>query len=256
VEFSGILRSMRGDGGKWAIVCLPCVAYALSRLRGLDEGFSNITQIICLTCGHNKTMKYLDAILSYYGLEPPYRSIRFRRKGDYPVSQYALYVEDCKGKKIEEHFDNGVINVLWCHYYFSQKACLGCRDTFGRDADMTAMDAWLHPYSASREGYNFIGVTKQFTEQHLNACPNISCTPLSPVDVIASQQVIVQRKMDGLIPNEYRFNHLKAEELLLSGRELKKIVAEACAKTRSPLFTRIKSKLASLLCDGSLRCLQ
>lgn len=244
LEFSGILKSIRGRSERWAVVCLPCVATALSRLRELDPNFRNIRYLIALTCGHNKTMKYLETLLHYYGLVPPFKALSFRKKGEYPVARYALYVEDAQGKIIEENFDNGVINTLWCHYYFSQRACLTCRDTFGMNADISAMDAWLDPFAQSRQGYNFLAMTTDFAGEEFSRRHNIWRTEISSEDVLASQKVIVQRKSDGQIPLEYLANHFKAEAHLLSGGDAKAFVENIRIKRTISLKERLKSFLS------------
>lgn len=221
IEFSSVLNEVKHIEGKFAIVCLPCVATAIKRLKKVDKRFENkIKYVITLTCGHNKTTNYVDYILKYYKLASPYKSISFRNKGNFPSDNYALKAENNNREEIYENFNNNLINKLWCGYYFAQDACLDCRDVFGVDGDLSCMDAWLHPYSKSKAGYNFVIARSGNSKRLLESSENIISKEINLQDVLDSQKVTVDIKSRGHVPNEMLDNVKLSEEYLIEKKEL------------------------------------
>ncbi len=214
IEFSSVLREVKEAPGTCVIVCLPCVATGIRRLQNEDKDFKKIKYIICLTCGHNKTLKYLDFLAEYYGVTPPLNHVSFREKGDHPFSNFSLEVKGENGKKFSQQFFNGVINNLWSGYYFAQRGCLQCRDIFGVDGDISCMDAWLPSYNKSKNGYNFVMTKSQIVEKTLKCGETITKKTIAIEEVIRSQQVIFDRKLSGELPLEYLDNIKASEEYI------------------------------------------
>lgn len=212
VEFSAVLRQVKETHGACAVVCLPCVASALRKLQKEDKAFNNIKYIICLTCGHNKTVNYTNFLIEHYGLTSPVTDISFRNKGNYPFSQFALQMIGGNGKKLNEKFDNGIINRLWSGFYFAQRGCLHCRDIFGCNADISCMDAWMSPYNNSKNGYNFVLAKK--SSLHLLDGQTIRKKRITIDEVIKSQWAIFERKLSGNLPQELLDNLIASETYL------------------------------------------
>lgn len=206
IEFSKILKEVRKSKIEYAMVCLPCVSTAVRRLQAIDHRFRRIKYIISLTCGHNKTTRYLDFILAHYHMKGPFKFISFRNKGNFPFSNFTLRAVDCEGKIREEHFLNGFINRLWSEYYFAQSACLQCTDIFGVESDISCMDSWQYPFNWSTHGYNFFLVKDARLKELIIDNPHIRYKEIPLSHIANSQKVIISRKSKGTIPKEFVSN--------------------------------------------------
>jgi len=241
VEYSNVLEEIKRSEGSCAIVCLPCVATAIKRLKNLDKQYNKIKYVISITCGHNKTMEYIEFILSNYRLEAPLRHISFRNKGNYPFHRYALKAVDLKGKSIKEHFDNGIINNLWSGYYFCQIACLKCPDVFGFDGDLSCMDAWRFPYNNSKNGYNFVIGKEDISNSLIEGNEKLLFKEIGQESVVNSQRVIIERKTKRSIPEDYLNNMGLSEKYAAERDELAKSILH------KEIMDRVKQR-----CKGNL----
>lgn len=213
VEFSGVLKQIYSSEGSYALVCLPCVATSIRRLQKEEKIFKNIKYILCLSCGHNKTAKYLDFIAACCGHKSKLITVSFRKKGDYPFSNFALEISD-EDKTTLNRFRDGFISKLWCEYYFAQRGCVGCQDLFGIDGDVSFMDSWLDPYNQSHDGYNFVISKDSFPDKYLVNNPNLYIESISKQMVYESQSVIFKRKTDGIVPDDLLENMRFSEKLV------------------------------------------
>ncbi len=243
IEFSDVLEKVKVSDSSYAVVCLPCVATAIRRLKKNDTRFNNIKYIIAIACGHNKTTNYTDFILGHYKMQPDFKSISFRNKGDYSFSNYSFKAEDSSGKIIEENFVNGFINRLWCEYYFAQEACFQCTDLFGVDADISCMDAWLHPYNKSKAGYNFVLVKKDMAQDLIEQNTRLQYKKISLDNVIQSQRIIYDTKKNLRVPNDYVENAKISEDFDVKKENFEVILKELSKTKNNDNATR--SKLAS-----------
>lgn len=162
IEFSSVLRRLRCEDGRYAIMGVPCVVNGLRLAQAKSPYLGRkIKYLLGLVCGHNKNRNYTSALTKLSGISiEEAESISYRCK-DYTTkaSNYGFRATSLDGREGNRlNFQESIVNDLWCGRYFSLDACFNCKDLFGKNADISFMDAWLEPYVEDPKGTSIIVV--------------------------------------------------------------------------------------------------
>lgn len=198
VEFSGVLREVLSVPGKYAIVCLPCVAKAIRLAqRHIPKLRERIVIIIGLVCGHgvNSHFGSYAAMLAGASLEEV-KEITFRVKSaGHQANNSAVRVQWSDEESLV-HWMND-LNEAWVDNWFTPKACLFCDDIYAECADIVFMDAWLPEFIDDYKGTNLLlSRTSQTAHwiQNMAANNDLILWDIDVQRVIASQRGVIQFK--------------------------------------------------------------
>ncbi len=132
------IQKIKETEGRYAIVCLPCLARGIDTARKADKELdSRIKYIITLLCNHVPNYEATDYLIKRYNINSP-KMIKYRGNGWFGF--FRTY----------DHAENGTeyFSVPFSEYFvtkfstfFWQRACIGCKDHFGIYADACMGDA-------------------------------------------------------------------------------------------------------------------
>ena len=172
--------------GNLAVVCLPCDALILRRLRQAEpEIDKKIALVITLFCGHNSEKDLTDLVISKLNPEKkPVRSYRYRF--GHWRGNLKLDYEDGDSVVKPFSFFSDYQNL----YFYCQKKCLLCGDQTGFDSDIAIGDIWSMKMKKNPIKHNAILVRTQAGENAVQGLvernlANIFSVPIS--DLCAGQ---------------------------------------------------------------------
>ncbi|MHB9035563.1 MAG: Coenzyme F420 hydrogenase/dehydrogenase, beta subunit C-terminal domain [Armatimonadota bacterium] len=206
VEMSHIIRQMLSVEGRYAIVCLPCLAKALRLacdcIPRLKE---RVTCIVGLVCGHTVSSffaEYVGALADSDAGAP--QRVTFRTKDPrFPASELGtecVWQRD-GSEQLKTVYWSGPMAKAWSEHWFTPRPCLFCDDTFAEAADISLMDAWLPKYIADYRGNNILIVRSRLANEIIQSgldSGRIFLEPCSVDEVVASQRPVVENKTSGL----------------------------------------------------------
>lgn len=154
-----VVRQIRGDGRRYALVGVPCFVKAARLLARQDEVFrGQLALCIGLVCGHLKSSGFAELLAWQVGVEPKELAkvdFRVKRAGedaaDYGFSAWRRGDPTPKTKATRQ-----LLGGNWGHAMFQLKACDYCDDVFAETADVAFGDAWLPQYASDWRGTNVI----------------------------------------------------------------------------------------------------
>lgn len=161
VEFSEVLKKVKNQPGKYAIVGIPSFIMAIRLLAQQDEVIADrIKYTIGLVCGHQKSSKFADYMGWQVGIKPgSLIAIDFRKKLNYgAANKYAVEMTglvDGEVKTITKS-TNELLGQNWGQGFFKSKASDFTDDVMNETADITIGDAWLPEYVKDNLGNNII----------------------------------------------------------------------------------------------------
>ncbi|ALO40947.1 Coenzyme F420 hydrogenase/dehydrogenase, beta subunit C-terminal domain [Pseudoalteromonas phenolica] len=161
VELSEVLRLVKEENGRFAVVGIPSFIKAIRLLCKQDKIFSErIAFTIGLICGHQKSSKFADFMAWQVGIKPgDLKSIDFRHKLDNsPADKYAIRMVgfvDGELKTIIKPKDD-LLGQNWGLGYFKPVASDYTDDVFNETADLVIGDAWLREYADDPLGNNVV----------------------------------------------------------------------------------------------------
>ncbi len=161
IELSQVLKIVKENVGRYALVGIPCFIKGVRLLAEQDEIIKDrIKFTIGLVCGHLKSDMFAKSMGWQLGIEPDaLESIDFRKKlSGQPANNYAIEV---KGRKdgIKSKLSSPTRDLYttnWGHGFFKYNACEFCDDIMAETADVTVGDAWLPEYKKDSMGTNII----------------------------------------------------------------------------------------------------
>lgn len=124
--------------GKYAVVCLPCLARGLNGVRKTDKQLdSRIKFVITLLCNHVPSYEATEYLIKKYKIRNP-RMIKYRGNGWF--GSFRAYNTSENGTEIfsvpySEYFGTKYSEYFW------QEACIICNDHFGIFSDACMGDA-------------------------------------------------------------------------------------------------------------------
>ncbi|MHB9131493.1 MAG: Coenzyme F420 hydrogenase/dehydrogenase, beta subunit C-terminal domain [Armatimonadota bacterium] len=200
VELSQVLRSIRRQEARYAIIGLPCmlkgVRLAMAQMPWLRE---RVKILVGLVCGQIKSRGFTEMLLhSSSDTTEEITRVKFREKvPGHPPTEF--YFSAGAGPVIP--FSHSHYGGAWVSGQFTPRVCQFCDDIFAETADITFMDAWLPPYSHETRGTNLVLVRAAQVERVLEAGLAKGETAIQPItldEIIASQRGVVKRKRDQL----------------------------------------------------------
>lgn len=204
-EVSDVIREIIRSDERWAVVALPCIAYAIrlaqKKIPRLQEG---IKYLISLTCGTLPNVFFTEFLISQSkAQQAKIRRVNYRAKRD-RTSPRVFYFEayDERGTIVGSPvLFSGLASRLWNMGFFRTNACNYCEDVFGETADACFMDAWLAEYDQDPRGENIVVVRNEelgFALEQMQQEKIVDIKRISPEDVIASQKGAIRKKYSSL----------------------------------------------------------
>lgn len=130
------------DGGRYALVGVPCI---IRGVRRLPEKFQNkIRYTFGLACSKNVTAQFLDCLARQVGIREgePFTANQRDKFGGIPnAHSYNTYFllpnREIRRSRFETFWTS-----MWRNYFFTPECCLYCPDFYAADADLSVKDAW------------------------------------------------------------------------------------------------------------------
>lgn len=167
IELSEVLKTVRNQPGRYAVVGLPCFIKSIRLLQAQDPIIAErVKYCVGLVCGHLKSARYAESLAWQMGIAPPdLKAIDFRIKDpSQPANRYSTYAKGTSGEKVVP--TNQLFGADWGAGAFKYKACDFCDDVFAETADVVLGDAWLPEYVQDSDGTNVV-VTRSDDLQRL-----------------------------------------------------------------------------------------
>jgi coenzyme F420-reducing hydrogenase beta subunit len=200
---SQVLREIKRNRGRYAVVGVPCFIKAVNLLRRQDPVLrERIRYTLGLFCGHMKSARMLESFARQ--MDVPLDSIvrsEFRIKDPTrPASTYTAEFECAGGEIVRRDWWN-LVEGDWGSGFFMASACNFCDDVVAETADISFGDAWVEPYSSDGRGTNVIVVRSSLLERLLNDAVDDGRLDLRPVDaefVRETQAAGFRQRREGL----------------------------------------------------------
>ncbi|WP_339799030.1 Coenzyme F420 hydrogenase/dehydrogenase, beta subunit C-terminal domain [uncultured Marinobacter sp.] len=162
IELSDVIRKVRSQPGRYAIVGLPCFIRSVRLLQRQEPILAErIEYCIGLVCGHLKSRRYAESLAWQMGIPPAeLRTVDFRIKNpDAPASRYSTLAASEAEQKVVP--TKNLFGTDWGAGSFKYKACDFCDDVFAETADVVLGDAWLPQYVQDSAGTNIVVVRSE-----------------------------------------------------------------------------------------------
>ncbi|MGD8194338.1 Coenzyme F420 hydrogenase/dehydrogenase, beta subunit C-terminal domain [Herbiconiux sp. P18] len=158
-SFAETLRSVRGDGLRYAFVGVPCAIKSARHVSAEDEVLAEqLKFFVGIVCGHLKSTAYAESFAWQVGVPPTdLETVDFRIKN--PALTSRQYSFGAKSKSTGEWKEAETLSLVggnWGHAVFQLDACNYCDDIFAETADVVIGDAWLSKYEIDWRGTNVV----------------------------------------------------------------------------------------------------
>jgi coenzyme F420-reducing hydrogenase beta subunit len=250
VDLSDVLRTIRAEPGRYAVVGVPCFIKALQLLRREDPVLrERIAVTLGLFCGHMKSARFVESFA--WQMDVPVAKVQrveFRLKDpDRPASTYTAQLTLGDGRVVKRDWWN-LADGDWGAGFFQNTACSVCDDVVAETADISFGDAWVEPYSSDGSGTNVVVVRAPALADLVAAGIEAGRLRLSPVDsdfVAQTQAAGFRQRREGLA---YRLSWKRG-----GVRPRKRVSPDSCGLSpRRKLIYRMRS----LITSGSHRVFQ
>ena len=204
IEMSKVIRFVRENKGRYALIGIPCYIKGVRLLAEHDEIIrERIKFFIGLVCGHLKSEMFAKSIGWQLGVAPNnLKAIDFRKKlKNRLASDYGVEVIGEKdGKEVVlSSPTRELYTTNWGHGLFKYNACDYCDDVLAETADITVGDAWLPEYIKDSMGTNIIVVRNPILHQILEKnSDKVFIEEISVDKVYQSQEGGFRHRRDGL----------------------------------------------------------
>lgn len=203
-EVSQVLKSIKGDGCRYAFVGIPCFVSAVRNLSNLDADYqSQIVYYIGLICGHLKSTRFSQLMAWQLGVTPDDLSeVDFRIKVKTGgADQYHFGAKSKSTGKWTSARAGALYGGDWGYAFFQLKACDYCDDIFVESADVVLGDAWIPQYTKDWLGTNIVVSRREFFNEVLfegRKQGTIKLDDLSESDLLRSQAGNFRHRREGL----------------------------------------------------------
>ena len=201
VEMSKMLRHIKDNEGKYAIVVLPCQAKIIRTLQERDPILKRrITFLLGLVCGGVPGSAMIDYIDHSVGVIPDdIQQISFRDKSSCDFnSNCTITLRDIECNKHKSNFENGAFGFSYLNKLFHYIGCNVCDDIFAEYADAAFMDAWLPEYNEEIFGRSICVIRNEHLQNAVKDyfTSNPNCKEVSIEIPIRAQNTVglIQRK--------------------------------------------------------------
>lgn len=212
VEFSEVLKLVKKNPGKYAIIGLPSYIMSLRLLSEVEPVLKErIVYTIGLVCGHQKSTKFAEYLAWQCGIKPgKLEEINFRKKLDYlPSDSYGIevYGEIGGEKKRVTKEMRELSGGNWGIGMFKVNASDFTDDVMNETADLTLGDAWLKEYTKDSDGNNILIVRNPTIQKILDDALKKNAIKLDQVDektIYQSQAAHFKHSQDELAYRLYK----------------------------------------------------
>ena len=132
------IKKIRDISGKYAIVCLPCLARGIDKLRKSDPIIKErVKFVITLLCNHVPSYEATEYLIKKYRIDSP-KLIKYRGDGWFGCFRTFDQIDSYNASfsvPFSEYFSTSFSTCFW------QNACINCKDHFGITADASMGDA-------------------------------------------------------------------------------------------------------------------
>lgn len=201
VEASAVIRHALANGGRYAIVGLPCLCTAIRRAQEvLPRLRGQIAYVLGLTCGTGKSRFFSEYICRAIGVHPSRVSdIRFRHKDTaHATRDFATlvrYSQDGTAKERLTCWAQTESGFIFCSRHFTPNACDFCDDVFAECADVAFMDAWLPNVETQSLGTSITLVRNDhILRSYKAASDELKLSQIGVGDVLRSQRGAMAKK--------------------------------------------------------------
>lgn len=202
--FADAIRSLRGDGNRYAVVGIPCFIKALRLVADEDpELGQQFKYFVGLLCGHLKSQFFAESLGWQVGIPPQdLESVDFRVKDPssgsnrYDYSATAHGDDEPRLRKVSTTIDGN-----WGYAAFQPEGCNFCDDIFAETADVVFGDAWLPEYTNDWRGTNVVVSRSEVISTILQVGMDdgsLQCDVISPEHAARSQAGNFRHRRDGL----------------------------------------------------------
>jgi coenzyme F420-reducing hydrogenase beta subunit/polysaccharide pyruvyl transferase WcaK-like protein len=173
------LPMIREFKGKLAVVCLPCDALILRRMRELEpEIKEKITLVITLFCGHNSEKELTELVIRK--LNPEKKAVKsYRYRFGHWRGNLKLEFNDGESVIKPFSFFSDYQNL----YFYSQKKCLLCGDQTGFDSDISIGDIWSVKMKSNPIKHNAILVRTEIGKEAIQGLVARNLANIFPVPI-------------------------------------------------------------------------
>lgn len=203
-SFEEALRSIRGDGKRYAFVGVPCFVKAVRLLQAADPTLAEqIPYVVGLVCGHLKSGAFAQIMAHQVGVPASeLEKVDFRVKDpELPSNMYAFGALQRDQPSWRTRTASSLVGGNWGHALFQLKACDYCDDIFAETADICLGDAWLPAYVGDWRGTNVVISRRQELTLLLEAgreASKISLQSLTLDEAAESQAGNFRHRREGL----------------------------------------------------------
>jgi coenzyme F420-reducing hydrogenase beta subunit len=213
IHLTEIIRRIRSEPGRYAIVGVPCFIKAVHLLRRADPLLEErITHTLGLFCGHMKSAAFVESFA--WQLEAEMEDVeavdyRIKDQGR-PANWYRAHLTLKDGSTRAEdwwHLADGD----WGAGFFQNSACNFCDDVVAETADVSFGDAWVEPYSSDGRGTNVVIARTPEMAALLNKGVSRGELELDGVDaefIVQTQAAGLRHRREGLA---YRLTWMKPQ---------------------------------------------
>jgi coenzyme F420 hydrogenase subunit beta len=204
IEMSQVMKFIKQNSGRYALIGVPCFIKAVRLLAEKDETIkSQIKFTIGLVCGHLKSDMFAKSMGWQMGINPEnLETIDFRKKLEgRAASNYGVEVVGTQNGKLvaKSAPTRELYTTNWGHGLFKYNACDYCDDVLAETADITVGDAWLPQYVKDSMGTNIVIVRNPVIQKLVDEnSSELYIDKLSAHDVYESQAGGFRHRREGL----------------------------------------------------------
>ena len=161
IEHSRVLKQIMKEGGKYAVVGLPCHIYGIRKAQKHSKKLrERIKYILGIVCGHGVSASFTDFLIDCTGVaRHAVKTIDYRDKTGTERSSnfsFAVIPSEDENRCIRLPFQESILGRVWLTRMFVLNACDYCDDVFSELGDATFMDAWLPEQIQDPEGNSIV----------------------------------------------------------------------------------------------------
>ncbi|MFC7404636.1 Coenzyme F420 hydrogenase/dehydrogenase, beta subunit C-terminal domain [Georgenia alba] len=158
--FADVVRGLRGDGRRYAMVGVPCFVQAMRLLTREDETLRDqVRFLVGIVCGHMKASGFAESLAWQQGVAPEdLAKVDFRIKSPHDASakRYRFGAWGTGADSPVAQMPGRLVGGQWGHAAFQLNACNFCDDVYAETADVVFGDAWLPRHEADPRGMNVV----------------------------------------------------------------------------------------------------
>ncbi|MEP9398248.1 Coenzyme F420 hydrogenase/dehydrogenase, beta subunit C-terminal domain [Mesorhizobium sp. KR2-14] len=203
VELSGVLRRIRAEPGRYAVVGIPCMVKTVQLVCQRDEIVrERVRYCIGLVCGHMKSTRFTESFARQSDVKrDAICGVDYRvKRPERPASWYRVGFRLRGGGERQRDWWH-MLEGDWGAGFFQSPACDFCDDVMAELADACVGDAWQEPYSSDGRGTNIAVVRSRRIMKLLQDAAEAGRISLTGVDskfAVSTQAAAFRHRREGL----------------------------------------------------------